>query len=158
MAMEALSSSQFEEAMQSFTEAAAKDPKFGLAYAGMASVSGNMGRRQEAEKFAKEAIRHVDRMTERERFRTRGMFYSITNDYEPCVKEYGDLIAKYPADTAARNNRANCLGRLRDMTRAAEEMRQAVKSFRTGRCFGSTWPPTRPTWEIPQPPRRSRGR
>ena len=49
---------------------------------------------------------HFDSMTERERYRTRGFYYSITNDYQACVKEYGDLIARYSADAAARNNRA----------------------------------------------------
>ncbi len=126
-AMEALSRNQFDEAFRTFSETAAKDPKFGLAYGGMAIASTNLGRRQDAEKYAKEALGLVDGMTERERYRTRAMYYSITSDYQPCVKEYGDLIAKYPADTAARNNRANCMGKLRDMKGAAEELRQAVK-------------------------------
>ena len=93
--MEALSRSQFNEAFQGLLGTAAKDPKFGLAYAGMAIASNNMGRQQDAEKYVKEAHGLVDGMTERERYRTRGMFYFITNDYQPCVKEYGDLIAKY---------------------------------------------------------------
>ena len=63
---------------------------------GMAIASNNLGRQQDAEKYVKEALGLVDGMTERERYRTRGMFYSITSDYQPCVKEYGDLIAKYP--------------------------------------------------------------
>jgi len=43
------------------------------------------------------------------------------------VKEYGDLIARYSGDAAARNNLALCLTQLRDMPRAVEEMRQVVK-------------------------------
>ena len=54
-------------------------------------------------------------MTERERYRTRGLFYFITSDYQNCVKEYGDLIAKYSADASARNNLALCSTYLRDM-------------------------------------------
>ena len=106
---------------------ASVDPKFGLAYAGMAITSSNMGRQQDAEKYVKQAIELVDGMTERERYRTRGMFYFITNDYQPCVKEYGDLIAKFSADAAARNNRALCLSKLRDMKTAVDEMREVVK-------------------------------
>ena len=34
------------------------------------------------------------------------------------MKEYGDLIAKYAADPAARNNRALCLTYLRDLPTA----------------------------------------
>jgi eukaryotic-like serine/threonine-protein kinase len=125
--MEALSRSRFDEALRAFSAAAGSEPKFGLAYAGMAIASTNMGRQQDAEKYVKQAIELVDGMTERERYRTRGMFYFITNDYQPCVKEYGDLIARYSADAAARNNRAICLAKLRDMKGAVEEMRQAVK-------------------------------
>ncbi|MGE3889656.1 MAG: hypothetical protein AB7H81_24795, partial [Vicinamibacterales bacterium] len=126
-AMEALSRSRFNEALQGFSRAVSLDAKFGLAYAGMAIASNNLGRPQDAEKYVKEAIALVDGMTERERFRTRGLLYLITNDYQSCVREYGDLIAKYSADAAARNNRALCLSKLRDMPTAVEEMRQVVK-------------------------------
>ncbi|MCC7176940.1 MAG: protein kinase [Acidobacteria bacterium] len=125
--MEALSRGRFNEALQAFSETVNQDAKFGLAYAGMAIASSNMGRQQDAEKYVKEAIALQDGMTERERYRTRGMFYFLTNDYQPCVKEYGDLIAKYSADAAARNNRALCLSKLRDLSTAVEEMRQVVK-------------------------------
>jgi tetratricopeptide (TPR) repeat protein len=126
-AMEALSRSQFNQAMQGFSKAVKLDPKFGLAYAGMAIASNNLGRQQDAENYVKQAIALVDGMTERERYRTRGMFYFITSDYQSCVKEYGDLIAKFSADAAARNNRAHCLSKLRSMSDALEEARQLVK-------------------------------
>ena len=127
MAMQALSNSKFDEARRSFGQAVKLDPNFGLAYAGMAIASSNMGQPQEAATYVQEAIRHVDKMTERERFRTRGMFYYITNDYEACVKEYGDLLARYEADAAARNNLALCSTKLRDMNRAREEMQRVVR-------------------------------
>jgi tetratricopeptide (TPR) repeat protein len=126
-AMDALSRSRFEEARQGFAKAVERDPTFGLAYAGMAIASRNLDNQQDAEKYVKEAVRHLDGMTERERYRTRGLFYYITSDYQACVKEYGDLIARFSADAAARNNLALCLTYLRDMPRAVEEMRQVVK-------------------------------
>jgi len=126
-AMEALSRSKFDEALQGFSKAATLDPDFGLAHAGMAITSRNLDRQEDAEKYVKEAIRHLDGMTERERYRTRGMFYYLTNDYQACVKEYGDLISRFAADAAARNNLALCLTHLRDMPRAVDEMRQVVK-------------------------------
>jgi serine/threonine protein kinase/Flp pilus assembly protein TadD len=126
-AMEALSRSRFNEALDGFSRAVSLDSKFGLAYAGMAIASQNLGRPQDAEKYVKEAIALVDGMTERERFRTRGLLYLLTNDYQSCVREYGDLIARYSADAAARNNRALCLSKLRDMPTAVEEMKQVVK-------------------------------
>ncbi len=127
IAMQALSMSKFEPARQSFANAVKLDPNFGLAYAGMAIASANMGQSQEAETYVKEAIRHVDNMTERERFRTRGLFYYVTNDYAACVKEYGDLLERYAADAAARNNLALCSTKLRNMSQAREEMQRVVQ-------------------------------
>jgi tetratricopeptide (TPR) repeat protein len=126
-AMETLTATSLDEALQRFSKAVALDPKFGVAYGAMAATSANLERMQDAEKYAQEAMRLVDTMTERERYRVRGFYYSITNDYVACVKEYGDLIARYAADAAARNNRALCLTQLRNMPEAVEEMRQAVK-------------------------------
>ena len=126
-AANAMSNSRSEEAFGHFASAARKDPNFGLAYAGMAISSNNLGRQQDAARYIKEAVSHLDGMTERERYRTRGLFYYITGDYEPCVKEFGDLIARYAADASARNNLALCLTHMRDMPKAVEEMRQVVK-------------------------------
>ena len=125
--MDALSRSKFDEARQGFSKAVERDPKFGLAYAGMAIASRNLDNQQDAEKYVKEAVRHLDGMTERERYRTRGLFYYLTSDYQAVREGYGDLIARFSADAAARNNLALCLTYLRDMPRAVEEMRQVVK-------------------------------
>jgi len=126
VAMEALASSQFEAARASFQRAVERDPAFGLAYAGRATASSNLGKQQEAQRDITEAVRHVDRMTERERFRTRGLYYYLTSDYASCVKEYGALVARYRSDAAAHNNRALCLSRLREMPQALDEMREVV--------------------------------
>jgi tetratricopeptide (TPR) repeat protein len=42
------------------------------------------------------------------------------------VKEYGALVARSPSDSAAHNNRALCLTRLREMPQALDEMREVV--------------------------------
>jgi serine/threonine protein kinase/tetratricopeptide (TPR) repeat protein len=127
LAAEALSQSKFDDARQSFSKSVELDPKFGLGYAGMAIASRNLRRQQDAEIYIKEAVRHLDGMTERERYRTRGLFYYITNDYQACVKEYTDLIARYAADAPARNNLALCLTFLRQLPRAVGEMQQVIK-------------------------------
>jgi tetratricopeptide (TPR) repeat protein len=125
-AMDALSRSRFDEARKGFARAVERDPGFGLAWAGLSISSRNLDNQQDAVKYANEAIRHLDGMTERERYRTRGLYYFITADYQACVSEYGDLIARFAADAAARNNLALCLTYLRQMPRAVEEMRQVV--------------------------------
>lgn len=126
-AMDALSRSRFDEALRSFATAVEQDPNFGLAYAGMAIASRNLDRHHDAEKYIKEAVRHLDTMTERERYRTRGLSHYLSGDYRACVREYGDLIARFAADAAARNNLALCLSHLRELPRAVREMQQVVK-------------------------------
>ena len=126
-AMEALSRAKYDDALKGFSNAVALDPNFGLAYAGMAIASRNLDRQEDAEKFAQEALRHLDGMTERERYRARGLFYMVTGDHPACVKEYSDLIARYSADAAARNNLALCSTYMRDIPRALDEMRQVVE-------------------------------
>ena len=91
------------------------DPKFGLGYQGLSVISRNLGQLQDAEKYATEGLRYLDEMTERERFATRGNYYIRKGDYQECVKEYGELITRYPADTVAHNQRAVCLSKLRNL-------------------------------------------
>ena len=124
--MEAFSRASFDDALQRFSNAVDLDPNFGLAYAGMAVVSRNLDRQEDAEAYLNEAISHLDSMTERERFRTRGLFYAVTGDYQSCVTEYGDLIARYAGDTASRNNLAFCASYLREWPTALDEMAQLV--------------------------------
>ncbi len=93
----------------------------------MAIASANLGQTQEAKKHVEAAISHVDKMTDRERFRARGLYYYITNDYQACVKEYGDFLERYNADASARNNLALCSTKLRDMRKAREEMQRVVQ-------------------------------
>ncbi len=126
-AVNAQSRGNAEDALANFSKAVQLDSKFGLGYQGLAVMSRNMGRLQDSEKYASEALRYLDGMTERERYATRGYYAIRTGDYQQCVREYSDLIERYPADVAAHNQRALCLSRLRDMRAAVEDMRQVVR-------------------------------
>jgi len=126
-AMEALSNNRYEEALLGFSKAVAVDPNFGLGYTGMAVASHNLDKQQEAQSYLKEAVRHLDRMTERERYRTRGLAFEWSTDYQACVKEFNDLLARYASDTMARNNLGVCLTYLRELPKAMDQMRQAIK-------------------------------
>src|SRR5262249_18097240 len=126
-AIEAQSNGKFDEARQSFLKAVELDPNFGLGYQGLALMSRNLGKLQDAAKYTTEALRHLERMTDRERFAVRAAYYMNIGDYEQCVKEYGELIAQYAADAPGHNNRAICLSKLRRMSEAVEEVRRAVE-------------------------------
>ena len=125
--MDGLYRTKYEDARQAFSKAVEIDPKFGLAYAGLAVVSRNLGQPQEAEKYIKVAIGNIDHMTERERYRTRGFYYLLTGDQRKCVEEYGALLNRYPSDARALNQLALCSSELRLMPKAIEEMRRAVE-------------------------------
>jgi tetratricopeptide (TPR) repeat protein len=125
--VEAQSKGRFEEARQSFLKAVEVDPTFGLAYQGLAAMSRNLGHMEDSEKYSKEALRYLDRMTERERFSARAFYYRTTGDNRECAKEYGELLARYPADAVAHSQRALCLVNLRQTREAFEEIRQAVQ-------------------------------
>jgi len=125
-AQEASSNNRFDEARESLLKAIEVDPKFGVGYQLLAIQSRNVGQLQEADKYINEALKYLDGMTERERYSTRGFYYRLTGDYPQCVKEYGELIARYEADVVGHNQRALCLTQLRDMRGAVDEMQQVV--------------------------------
>ncbi|HEY7333771.1 MAG TPA: protein kinase [Bryobacteraceae bacterium] len=127
LAMEAISNSRNEDALKNFASAANADPNFGLAYAGMAISSNNLDIKPDAERYIKQALQHIDRMTERERYRTRGMYYYINGDQQRCADEYGQLLARYPSDVAGHNNLGICYVYLRNIPRALDEMQKAVQ-------------------------------
>jgi tetratricopeptide (TPR) repeat protein len=126
-AMESQSKGRYEEARQSFLKALELDPKFGLGYQALAAISRNLGQLQDADKYIKEALQYLDGMTERERFATRGFYYRLTGDSQQCVKEFGEMTARFAADAIAYNQRALCLSKLRDLRQAVNEMRQALR-------------------------------
>jgi tetratricopeptide (TPR) repeat protein len=126
IAMEQQAAGKFEDALKSFSRAAELDPNFARAYSGMASTYGDLGRPSDAEKYAKLAMEHIDRMTERERYRVRGLYYSRAENWQRCVEEYSELVKKYPGDNIGHNNLANCYSQLRNWPKAIEEVRADV--------------------------------
>jgi len=126
-AVEAQSRGNYEDARQEYLKAVQLDPKFGLGYQGLAAMSRTLDRPDEAKTYIKQAYQYLDSMTNRERFATRGFYYRLVGDNQQCAKEYGDLLAAYPADTVGHMQRGACLMKLRQNREAINEMRQAVQ-------------------------------
>jgi tetratricopeptide (TPR) repeat protein len=124
--LDALSAGKFDEAQTDLSKAVDLDPNFGMAYTVMSSASHAQQRQSDAEKYSKLAVSHIDHMTERERFRTRGFMYLVFGEAQKCVDEYGTLLEKYPSDTAAYNNIGVCYTYLRNMPKALEATRKAA--------------------------------
>src|SRR5262249_13672393 len=112
-----------------YSRAVDLDENFAMAYQGMALASRNLHQYQDAEKYIKLALAHIDHMTERERYRARASYYLVLGNHQKCVEEYAALTSKYPSDAVAHNNLAVCLSQLREISRALEEGRQAAAIF-----------------------------
>jgi len=117
---------KYQEAFDSFQKAAELDPKFARAYTGMAAMALNLGRTGDAVKYMKEALENLDNMTDRERYRDRGLYYFATGDWQNCVQENNQLVTHYPADRVGQNNLASCYLELRNAPKALEAARNAV--------------------------------
>jgi eukaryotic-like serine/threonine-protein kinase len=115
-----------QDAIIAFRRAIALDPSMGRAYAGLAVVYGNLGRREEAEQQFKLAMARIDRMSERERLRTRTAYYLTVRNGRGAVEELTELVRRFPADSAGLGNLALAHFYLRDMPKALEIGRKAT--------------------------------
>jgi len=117
---------KFQEAFDSFQKASQLDPKFARPYTGMAAMAQNLGRPGDAVKYMKLAMEHENSMTERERYRNRGLYYSFTGDWQNCVQENTQLVTHFPADRVGQWNLASCYAQLRNAPKALEAAQQDV--------------------------------
>jgi serine/threonine protein kinase/tetratricopeptide (TPR) repeat protein len=117
---------KWEQAIPLYEQAVQFDPNLGRAYAGLASTSANTGRRKDAEKYYQLALKHIDRMSDREKYRTRGGYYLSNREPRKAIEEYSALVQQFPSDAAGYSNLALAYFYLRDMRRATEEGRHAI--------------------------------
>ena len=117
---------KWTEAIETYRHAAELDPEMGRAYAGAAAMYANLGQRQQAEKNYQLAMAHIDRMTDREKYRTRSGYYLLMKNHKKAIDELAALVQQYPADTAGRANLAFARFEERDMVKALEEQRQVL--------------------------------
>src|SRR5262249_102521 len=87
-AQELGSAGKWEEAIRAFSYALKLDPNLGRAYAGIAAADANLGKREEAKQNYELALQHIDRMTEREKYRTRGGYFLFTGNADKATDEY----------------------------------------------------------------------
>lgn len=98
---------KYEEAIEYYRAALEYDPGFGRAYSGLALSANALGRTEEAGELWDKALATLDTMTERERLRTLGLYYSIvTRNFDKAIETYETLVEKYPADDTAHNGLA----------------------------------------------------
>jgi tetratricopeptide (TPR) repeat protein len=120
---------KWEDAVQAYTRSIQLDPQLGRAYAGIAVMLANMGRKQEAEGYFQQAMARIDRMSDREKYRTRGAYYLLERDYGKAIEQFKALEKQYPADSAGIGNLALSYFYERNMPAALEEGRRAVAIY-----------------------------
>jgi tetratricopeptide (TPR) repeat protein len=116
---------KYEEAIAGYKRALELDKDLGRAYAGLGAVSNSLGRRQEAEEYFKQALKLLDGMTDREKYRTRSAYFLHIQNPVKAREELEALVAQFPADSTALNNLAVASWQSRDMSRALELGRKA---------------------------------
>lgn len=115
---ELFANGKFEEAIPAYLESTKFDPDFGRGYSSAATAANNLRRRDEAAKYYDQALAKIDRMTEREKFRTRGQYYLFSRNPTKAIEELTALVEKYPSDVAGISNLATAHNQLRQFDQA----------------------------------------
>jgi tetratricopeptide (TPR) repeat protein len=119
-----------DEAIRHYKAAIEHDPNFGRAYAGWAVSAFDLGRRAEAEQLWTKAMSLMDRMSEREKYRTLGGYYiGVARNYDKAIEAYEELVEKYPADVAGHNNLALAYFFTLDFPKALEYGKRAIDVY-----------------------------
>ena len=129
IAQDLSSTGRQEQSVQHYQKAIELDPNFGRAYSGWATALYNTGRRDEAAELWKKSLSFTDRMTERERLRTLGVWFNAVGNYEQAKESCEKLVAQYPADRAGHSNLAFANFQLLDFPKAMEHGRRAVDLY-----------------------------
>jgi serine/threonine protein kinase/tetratricopeptide (TPR) repeat protein len=105
------------DAIKLFEDAVALDSGFASAISGIAGAYGSMAEPGRAVEAQLRALRHADRLP----FKERGVLIAraayARNDYERTIREYSQLLERYPTEVPILNNLALAL---RDVRRFAE--------------------------------------
>ena len=128
-AQELQSAGREEDAIAQYQETLRLDPDMGRAYSGLAARYANLGRTSEADANYQEALARLDRMTDREKFRTRGSYYLFSRKPDLAAQEFRALVKAYPADSTGLSNLALVSFYQRDMAEALDQGRRAAAIF-----------------------------
>lgn len=111
---------KYQEAFDQYKRASELDPTMGRAFSGLGAMASSLGRTAEAEEYYKQALGRLNRMTDREKYRTRGGYYLLTRNSDKAREEMQALVQQYPADSAGLINLALAEFYRRNMAKSVE--------------------------------------
>jgi tetratricopeptide (TPR) repeat protein len=117
------------EAIAKYQQAIALDANLGRAYSGLAAQYANAGNTAEAEANYQKALGLLDRMTVRERYRTRGSYFLFARKAAEALTEFAALVEAFPGDSTGLANLAFAHFQQREMAKAMELGRKASSIF-----------------------------
>ena len=117
------------EAVVQYREALRLDPEFGRAYSGLGASLYRLGRVDEALRNLDQALARTDRMTEREKLRTVGVYFAIARNYDKAIETYEELVAKFPSDPAGYSNLAISHFSVLNFAKAREYGEKAIQIY-----------------------------
>ncbi len=121
---------QNQEALAAYQETVKLDPNFGRAYAGMGVIYTIFKDEAKSKAAYEQALKLVDRMSDREKYRTLGTYYmSVARNYEKAIENYETLVKLYPADDGAHANLGLAYVYIGNVQRALEEARQVLDIY-----------------------------
>jgi tetratricopeptide (TPR) repeat protein len=116
--------------IEAFQQAIALDPEFGRAYALIGTVYTNLKELDKADAYFQQALKRVDRMTEREKYRTlAGYYLFVAGNYQKAIDNYETLLRLYPAEAAPYNNLSLAYLYERNIPKAMEVARKGVEEL-----------------------------
>jgi serine/threonine protein kinase/tetratricopeptide (TPR) repeat protein len=119
-----------QEALAAYQKTVKLDPNFGRAYAGMGVIYTIFKDEAKSKAAYEEALKLVDRMSDREKYRTLGTYYmSVARNYEKAIENYETLVKLYPADDGGHANLGLAYVYTGNVQRALEEARQVLDIY-----------------------------
>ena len=129
LGMKSAGEGQSAEARKNYQEALRLDPGMGRAQSGLAVLESNAGHHAEADRWFQAAMSNLGRMSDREKLRTRGIYYAFKRDADAAVTANEALVKDFPADTAGWANLAYAYQLKRDFPDAVTAARRAIEIY-----------------------------
>ncbi len=109
-------------------EAVELDPEFAMAWRKLGATLGNrFEQRARTHAALTKAFEHRDRLSERERYLTMGIYYDeVTDEDDKAITAYRNLLDKDPDDSWALNNLGVVYAEMRDWERSEEFYVKAI--------------------------------